>query len=313
MAAEIEQEYEAPADGTLDRVRSTWRENRFEYLLVGPTVLFLVLVMWFPFVRGLYMSLHEWPFAGEITWIGLSNYTYLFTWDQFYTSLQATVVFGSTTLIQLVIALIASLVVVNLDEFKNLVSGAMLIPYTMPPVVTGLMWDFLLNPDFGPILGFPLEWGVFETPLYYASDGTLAMAAITLVTAWTFWPFMFVILTATLESIPSSHYETARVYGANRVQTFLRVTLPQLRSAILIVVSLRMIWNLAKVSQPLTMTGGGPGFQTSILGILLYRYTWQRGAFGLAYAVGVVLFLLTLSFVLIFLREFQRESVELRK
>jgi len=124
---------------------------------------------------------------------------------------------------------------------------------------------------------------------------------------------MFIILMATLDSIPNEHYETARIYGANRIQCFRYITLPQLKSAIMIVLSLRMIWNLSKISQPLTMTGGGPGFDSSILAILLYRYSWERGAHGLSFAVGAVLVTFTIAFIILFINEFERESVEVRK
>ena len=307
--SEIEQ---SPLQRTVVRVRTTLREHWFSYLLVLPTLLFLVLLMWLPFLQGLWMSLHQWTFITQ-EWAGLGNYEFLFTWNYFFVSMKATTLFATTTFIQLAIALVAALLVHHMTRFKSVTSGLMLVPYTMAPVVTGLIWVFLLNPDFGPIFQYPLEWGLIDSTYYYASSGSTALAAITLVTAWTFWPFMFIILLATLDNIPNSHYETARVYGANRVQRFFYVTLPQLKSAILIVVSLRMIWNLSKVSQPLTMTGGGPGFDTSILAILLYRYSWQRGAYGLSFAVGAVLVMFTIAFIILFITEFERESGEARK
>lgn len=299
-------------EGWVARAREVLEEHWFSYLLFVPTLIFLILLMWLPLIRGIWMSFHKWTFI-EQTWIGLDNYRFMFNWDNFYTSMKATTLFATTTFIQLVIALIAATLVHNMNAFKNFTNGLMLVPYTMAPVVTGLIWVFLLNPDFGPIFQYPVQWGVLKSTFFYAGTGRAALTSITLVTAWTFWPFMFIILLATLDGIPKEHYETAEIFGANRVQRFLHVTLPQLKSAILVVVSLRMIWNLSKVSQPLAMTGGGPGFDTSILAILLYRYVWGRGAFGLAFTVSVVLLTITIAFVILFIREFERESVRARK
>ena len=294
--------------GRLARYRELWRANRFSYLLLIPTVLFVIVLLWIPFLNGIWMSFHEWPFIGEPKWVGTENYQYLFGWDVFYTSLKATLIFASATVFQLVIALVAALVVANQTRFKNFVSGSFLLPYTMPPVVTGTLWLFLLNPDFGPVFQYPIKWGILTETIYWSTDGTWAMAAITGVTAWTFWPFMFLIILATLENIPREHYEVAEVYGASRVDQFLRITLPQLKSAILVAVSIRLVWNLSKISQPLQLTGGGPGFDTSVLAILLYRFAYNRGAMGLSYAIGIVLLVIVLAFIVLFIREFERSE-----
>jgi ABC-type sugar transport system permease subunit len=124
---------------------------------------------------------------------------------------------------------------------------------------------------------------------------------------------MFIVILASLDNIPDDHYETGNIYGANRLQQFRYITLPQIKSAILIAVSIRIIWNLVKISQPLQMTGGGPGYESSILAILLYRYSWERGAHGLSFAVGAVLVTFTIAFIILFINEFERESVEVRK
>lgn len=295
------------SEGRLERLQSTLAEHWFSYLLFLPTLLFLILVLWIPFVRGVWISFHEWPFLGDPQWLGFGNYEYLFEWDVFYTSLKATFVFATTTLIQVTVAVVAALLVADLSRFKSVVSSVFLVPYTMPPIVTGTLWLYLLEPDFGPVFHYLTAFGVLEEVIYWSTEGDAAMAVITLVTAWIFWPFMFLIILATLENIPDEYYESAQVYGANRIQTFLHITLPQIKSAVLVAVSIRMVWNLTKISQILQMTRGGPGFDTSILSVLLYRLAFERGDLGLAYAVGIVLLLMSLAFIALFLREFQRE------
>jgi ABC-type sugar transport system permease subunit len=180
----------------------------------------------------------------------------------------------------------------------------------MPPVVTGAIWLYLLSPTVGPVFQLLVDLGLLENAVYWSTQGDMAMAVIMGVLAWTFWPFMFLIILASLENIPEEYYETARVYGANRIQQFVRITLPQLKSAILVAVSIRVVWNLTKISQPLQMTGGGPGYQTSILAVLVYRFGWLQGRLGLAFATGVILLLVTLGFIIIFIREFQRSTEE---
>lgn len=290
------------------RVRRAVADNWFSYALILPTLLFLLFVLWIPFVRGVWMSFYNWPLVGEHTWVGVKNYTYLFSWDVFYTSLVATLLYSTTTLVQLVVAVVAALLVVRLKRFKSTVNGLLLVPYTMPPVITGTLWLYLLDPDFGPFFQYLQKFGLIEHAIYWSTKGSWSMLVVTLVSAWIFWPFMFLIIVASLENIPDEYYETASVYGANRVQTFLRVTLPQLKSAILVAFSIRMIWNLTKVSQILQMTQGGPGYKTSVLAVLLYRLSFGRNNLGLGYTVGIILLLISLAFVGLFIREFHRQS-----
>lgn len=291
------------------RIVTSVRDNWFSYVMFVPTLIFLIAMVWFPLVRGIWMSLHSWPAFGAHELIGLGNYEFLLSVDYFYTSLRATAVFMLMTVIQFVLALGASLAARNLRRFKPLADGIFLIPYTMPPVVTGTVWLYILGPNVGPLFGWLVDFGILSEPLFWRTNGTQALTVITLVGSWTFWQFIYVIFAASLASIPDEYYETAKVYGASRWQRFTKVTLPQLRGAILIAVSLRIIRNLVKVSQPLQMTQGGPGFKTSVLAILLYRFTLNRRQYGVAFAIGMILFVIGLGLAYVFIREFRRQRV----
>jgi ABC-type sugar transport system permease subunit len=282
------------------------REYWFAYLLFLPTLFFLLILLWIPLIRGIFMSFYEWPLVGSAEFVGLANYQYLLTWNGFYTSLKATAVYSIATVIQLLIAILAAYLVVHQKRFQNIVSGVFLTPYSLPPVVTGAMWMFMLDPSFGIISKILLDLNLIEQPLYWQSNGEIALTVITGVAAWTFWPLMFLIILASWESIPDYYYEAAEIYGASRLQKFFRVTLPQLKSAILVAVSIRFVWNLAKISQPLQMTGGGPGFDTSVLSILLFRFAFNRSDFGLAFAAGIFLLIITSGFMFLFIREYEQ-------
>lgn len=296
--------------GQISHVRGVLRKHWFEYLLFVPTLAFLLALVWGPFIQGVWMSFHDWPMFGESTWVGLGNYEYLFGWDAFYASIRATVIFALQTIVQLIVGFGAALALLRISRGRNLLNGVYLIGFTMPPVVTGTMWYYLLHPQFGPIQQYLVEFGLLKSPVFWRSSGEAGILVVTLVSAWTFWPFVFLVLFASLQNIPEEHYETAKVYGASRIQRFVRITLPQMKSAILVAVSIRIVWNLVKVSQPLQMTNGGPGYETSILAILLYRFTKEQRELGLAFAVGIILFAITLAFTILFIREFERSTGE---
>jgi multiple sugar transport system permease protein len=272
-----------------------------------PTTLFMVLLLWLPFLQGIWMSLHNWPLMGEPSWRGLQNYRDFLGAPYFWTSIEATLIYSLSTLFQLIMALIAALALKQtFVPFKPVLRGIMLIAYAMPPVVVGAIWLFLLDPSLGMVTHYLLEFGIIDYPIYWFAENTWAKWTITLVASWTFWPFMFLIILAALQAIPQSHYELAEVYGANLWQRFVKVTWPHIQGAILVVVILRLAFNLAKIDQPFQLAGGGPGYETSVLSILMYRFAFMSGDFGMAFTVGMFLVVMTVLLLAPFAFLYQR-------
>lgn len=284
-------------------------ENQLAHLLVIPLTVLIVGLLWIPFLHGIWLSFHEYNLLGDATWVGLANYQEFLRSSLFLVALRTTVLYGvSTTVLQLGIGFIAALAFDRIDWGRRVLAGVFLLPFTLPPVISGLIWLLLLNPDYGPVFGILLQTGILVEPIYWATNGDTAFAAIVLAGTWTFWPFVFLVLSAALEDIPQRHYEVAHTFGASRVQVMRHVVIPRIKNTILIVAALRLIWNLARLSQPLVMTQGGPGFQTSFLSLLSYEMAYSRGAFGKAYAIGLVLYVLMLGVVFVFIRQYRRGS-----
>lgn len=289
------------------RIKRIVKQNWLTYSLLVPALLVMGVLVWGSLLNGIWMTFHSWNFLGQSVWVGLENYQYVLGWDTFWTSVRATLIFGVVTFIQIGLAIIAAVTVEHI-RFRNVVRTLFVIPYAIPGLVSGTMWVYLLDPDFGPIIPLLVDLGILDAPLYWGANGTAAMGVIMFASAWAYWPLAFIIISASVDGIPESHYETAKVYGANKTKTFFHVTLPQLKGAILIAISLRLIYNLTKVSQPLQITGGGPGFETSILGILVYRFTQGTRRYGLAMTVGVLLVVITLLAVIPYIRSFESDT-----
>ena len=286
----------APADaGGRAAGRSVLVEDRWLIVVfLLPTTLFMLFLLWLPFLQGVWMSLHNWPFMGEPSWRGLGNYRDFLTADYFWTSIEATLIYSLSTLFQLILALVAALALKQtFVPIKPVLRGVMIVAYAMPPVVVGAIWLFLLDPNLGMITNYLLEFGIIDYPIYWFAENTWAKWTITLVASWTFWPFMFLIILSSLQAIPQSQYELAEIYGANLWQRFVTVTWPNIQGAILVVVILRLAFNLAKIDQPFQLAGGGPGYETSVLSILMYRFAFMSGDFGMAFTVGMFLVLMT--------------------
>lgn len=283
----------------IDRAATTLRENSLAYGLLVPLIAFLILLMWYPFVKGFWMSFHRWPFMGQKhTWVGLGNYLWFIKSGNFATSIVATLVYIAGTFIQLALAVIAAIAVdQKFVKGKTLWHGICLLPYSMPPVVTGVIWLFLLDPDLGMVQHYLQQFSILEEPVYWMVSTWPARLVVTWCLSWTFWPFMFVIIYAALQYIPQSHYEAAEIYGASWWTTTTRVVLPQIKNSVLIAFIVRLSWNLSKISQVLQMTQGGPGYDTSILPVFMYREAYYSNDFGRAYAIGIFLLILVMIII----------------
>ena len=247
----------------------------------------MILLLWVPFLHGMLMSLHQWPMMGaDPKWTGLGNFVDFVHTESFWPSIKATLVYSLSIFFSLAIALIAALVINQpFMPFKSFFAGIMILTYTMPPVVQAVIAMFLLDPELGMIQCYLMEFGIIDGPQYWFTNGPQARWLITFVVSWTVWPFMFLIILSALQSIPRPYYEVAEIYGANAWQRFWIVTAPRLKNAIIVVLILRLAFNLAKIEQPYTLTEGGPVYETSLLGILMYKKAFYSNDLGQGYAI----------------------------
>lgn len=291
-----------------DCVEGFWgtiRRNWFEYALVMPIVLYLVVLVWYPFFRSFVMSFYSWPMFGEPTFVGLDNYAALLGSARFYQAVVATVLYGLQVPVQMVVGTVMALIAARTRRFTTVLGAIFLLPYILPPAVSGALSRFLFHPTVGTFTRILLDYGVLSDRIYWMNEGSTAMLVITTVGVWTWSPFVFLLVYAALQTVPQTHYEVARIYGANSWQRFWTITYPRIKSTLLVVLILRIIWNLGKVTQPLMITRGEPAGATTVLGILVYQLGIGANL-GSSFATGVVVALVSVVFVAGFLYEFER-------
>ncbi len=250
------------------------------------------------------MSFHRWIYivVQEPPFIGLTNYIELFNSPIFYDVLKVTGIYITATAIQLFLGLIAALVINEPIRGRSIIAGILLIGYAMPEMATGGVWKFMYDANFGILNVFLYDIGVIDSFIPWLTDSNFAAWAVTLANAWKFWPFVFLILLAALQGIPKDFYDVAKVFGANVWQRFIHITLPQLKTAIIVVLVLRISWNLSKFSEIYMMTEGGPGFSTTNTALFIYRKAYQAFNFGEAFSAGILLLLIIVPLVLIYYR-----------
>lgn len=278
----------------------------FPWLFLAPSVLLLLGLTVYPLFYILRISAYRMAPGGE-EFAGADNFLRLFGDERFFASVWHTAVFTAGALaLELGLGLGLALLLDSRIRARGLWRSLFLLPMILPPVVVGVIWRLIYNPNFGVLNGLLELFGVETERLTWLADPSVALAAIILVDVWEWTPFVFLILLAGLQAIPDEPYEAARMDGANAWQTFLHITLPLLRPAILVAVLLRTMDLLRIFDQVFILTQGGPGGVTKTISLYIYETAFRFFDFGYAAVMSLALLAVTLVLAQIFLRLLRR-------
>jgi len=261
-------------------------------LFIAPAVAVLLTLSIYPLIYSVTISLQRDTASGTIWELG--NFTRLFTDNFFWTAMAHTFVYAIAALTcEFLLGLGLALLLNAQIRGRGFFRASLLVPMMLPPVVVGVVWRLMLNPDFGAING-TLKWfGISTESLTWTASPRLAMLSVIAVDVWQWTPFVFLVLLAGLQAIPQEPYEAALIDGSSRWQTFWHVTLPLLKPSILIVLLLRTMDLLRVFDQIFILTEGGPGFATETISLYIYRAAFRFFDFGYAAAMSFVLLALT--------------------
>ncbi len=280
--------------------------HAFPYLFLAPSVVLLLALTVYPLLYILRLSVYRLSAGGE-EFAGLANFFRLFQDGFFLQSIGQTVVFTLAALaLELSLGLTLAVLLDSRIRAQNLWRSLFLLPMILPPVVVGVIWRLIYNPNFGVLNGLLETFGVDTTRLTWLADPSVALAAIVLVDVWEWTPFVFLILLAGLQAIPDEPYEAARMDGASPWQTFWHITFPLLRPAILVAVLLRTMDLLRIFDQVFILTQGGPGGATETISLYIYKTAFRFLDFGYAAAMSLALLAVTVVLAQLFIRLLRR-------
>lgn len=273
-------------------------------LLIAPTVLIFSIVIVYPLVSALYLSLFQ-IFTPTLqgSWVGLDNYRELLARGEFWISLRNNLVWTvSTVAIQIVFGIAMALILHQNMWFRSLARSLVLFPYFISTVVAVLVWRWLLNDLHGILNHMLMLTGIISWPIDFLGTAPNAMITVILVGAWKTFPFVVIAVLARLQTIPEQLYEAARIDGAGPIARFFDVTLPQLREVLVVVILLRAIWDFKEFDLIFLLTGGGPMITTQTLPLLVYKEAFALNQMGMAAAYAVVMMAIMLVFMILYIR-----------
>ncbi|HWE25336.1 MAG TPA: sugar ABC transporter permease [Myxococcales bacterium] len=262
--------------------------------MATPAAAVLVGVAVVPVLAALWLSLHRSIIVfHEQRFVGFGNFRFLLQDGRFWSALGTTAYF---TVVAVAVELLIGLpVALLLHRGSGLLRAAVLLPWAIPTAVSARMWAWLFNADYGLLhrLAPGVDW---------LGSPRVALHAAILVDVWKTTPFIALILLAGLQSIPEDVFEAADVDGAGRARTFLQVTLPLLKPAVLVALLFRSLDAFRVFDAIYVLTEGGPANSTETLSIYAYKTLMRSGDFGYGSTLSVATFACVLLIALAFVR-----------
>ena len=263
-------------------------------LFVAPFLLLYAIILVFPLLRGLWLSLNQVDLFGAGHFVGAANYVRLARDPVFATSLLNT--FVVTLMIVPPLTIIALLLAIALNRAGKgaaVIRGIYFSSAVLSVTIVTLIWRFILAPDAGLLgeLWKALGW----TPLAFLSDAHLALPALAITTIWWSVGFPMLLFLAGLQQIPEDMYEAAALDHASGWTTFWRITVPSLRRTLVLVVMLQTAAQLQLFGQSQLLTAGGPSGASRTAVLFLFETAFAQWQLGYASAAAELLFLIILA------------------
>ena len=257
--------------------------------MITPAAVLLTALILVPIGYSVYLGLYQWQLidiSGPKAFAGLANFTHLFHDATLRSALGNTVIYVAVCVaVELAAGFVVAVALFDITRGRRLANSLILLPMIVAPVVTALLWRYILDPQFGlvsqvlAIFGHPgIDW---------FGSTSRALPGLMLIDIWQWTPFVVLVLHAGMLAIPEEQLEAAEVDGAGRVRRLRRIIAPALVPQILLVLLFRTMDTYRIFDTVYVLTKGGPGNSTTTLGLYAYRTGFSFLNMGYAMALSV--------------------------
>jgi multiple sugar transport system permease protein len=278
-------------------------------MLILPAILVMGLFTVYPLFEGLRIAFTNANLLKEgVRYIGFQNFIRLLSDEIFWISLYHSVLLTTVVVVlQFILGLILALAMnqnlPGMSLFKNVIMASWVIPVA----ATVILFKFMAQPDIGLINIVIGSLGFEDLNRYWLGDPDVALPFIMLLHLWRNVPFYGVAFLAAMQAIPKSLYEAADIDGANAWHKFFYITLPGIRSMVMVMVTIHVLWTFNNFDFVYLATGGGPVNATDILPVYVYRQCWSSYTVGYGASIGTVMLLMLMLYFIIFIKISERE------
>jgi len=291
------------------RKKRLWAEikgYRQQYLMMTPTIIMVMMFGIYPLLYVLYYSFFKYDGFSEPLFIGLRNYVRLFQDSTYWNSVKNTLQMGvAIPLVQIPCSLLLAVLLNQKFRGQSLARAVIFVPNITSTAIMAIVFYFMFASYNGIINGVLMKLGVIDRAIEWFGNGMMAKTVIVLFCTWSGVGFYMVLFLSALQSIPSEVYESAKVDGANKVQTFFGITIPMMGSMFQTITALCIMNALKLFDSVKALTNGGPGNSTEVMTMYIYRYffeTMGTAQQGYASAVSILSTILVMVITLVYVR-----------
>ena len=288
----------APGRAGAARRLARLKESLVGYGFLGPNLVLTAIFLFIPIAWAVGISFQETKGFGDPEWVGLANYARLVADPVFWQSLGNTVVLTAVTVpIEMLGGLALAVLLNSVLPGRGILRTILVLPMVISGVASGMIAVIIFYQSNGIINKTLSALGL--SPINWSSGGVEAMISVMIVTIWLRLGFNMIIYIAGLQNISPELYEAARLDGATKFQQFRSITVPLVGPSTFFLLIMNVIATFQAFDLIFVLTGGGPGYSTSVLGTYAYRNGFQIREQGYGAAIGIVLLILTLIFTYI--------------
>jgi multiple sugar transport system permease protein len=280
--------------------RRARRVDRRGWLLSAPSTVVMVLLTVVPLVTVL---------VGAFSPTGWHRLQTIAKTPGFTRTLENTVIWVIVgTAGALILGVVAALALQHRSVRRpGLWRSLLIIPWATPTVVAATAWKWFYNRDYGMLNGFLQSLGLIDEPVSWLANTSIALYAVALVQVWVTFPFVMLMTSAALQSIPVELYEAARMDGANAMRSFWSITVPSMRDSLFVVALIVTVWTVNAFLPVWVMTKGGPAGATNIIPVQLYQY-FLSGDKAAIYVLAAIQLIFSMAIAGLYVQRTQKET-----
>ncbi|MCC7447010.1 MAG: sugar ABC transporter permease [Anaerolineae bacterium] len=302
--------------GYAPRLRTTprWRawlerEHVQGYLMVAPVIFWLAIMLAYPFVLSLWISMTNKTVGKPGDFIGLTNFIRQWDSEIFRRAFVNTLVYTTiATILKTVIGFGLALLLNQTFWGRRFVRAALLLPWIVPTVLSTMAWLWMFDPNLSSINWVLRNLGLIQKDIPWLNDPALAMLSIIIVNVWRGIPFFGITILAALQTVPEELYDAASIDGAGPFQKLRSITVPLVMPVMVIVLIVSIIGTFSDMQVVYSLTGGGPANSTQVLATLSYSIGLKSGQLGQGASIALYMFPFLLLLVLLEVWNMRRQS-----
>jgi multiple sugar transport system permease protein len=279
--------------------------------LLFPVILLVTVFSLFPLLRGIYLGFTDYRLGDPISFNGIDNYVQLFNDEYFWNSFKIGMIWTLiVTALQISLGLGLALLLNSKIKFISFYTVLILIPWATPPIIRGILWRQMYEPNTGAVNILLTDMGLISAPINWLSSFEYVIPAVIIAGVWGEISKAAIFLLAGLQTISNDLYEASKIDGAGLWDQFWHITLPVLKPVLAAIISLTFMWNFNTFGIIWVLTQGGPGGMTRLPMLAAYEEGFRYGYIGYAAAIGNVMVIILSLILFMYIRVQLRERNE---